>query len=312
MGPDDALTKEIRLTEDLMELFIEYQIPSDLLSYEDAPSAPVYAKLAAVKKHVAAMQEMIGAKKDTELSEELQRQDYFLAENDIKAEEFREKQKDVKNVKEKFKKRKKSRQSKGGMAKGDIAPIPSKTPSTQDGESSTGGDAPSESKEYGTEESAAEDGVVDYTQIPVELDRKFSELDVDNAIRPTIVHAGKVWGRKAYRSLLADAHSESLQAAQHVTEKKKAFDLLDSLTKSGALSLARASLHVVIAATHVFDKSLVDTVIQDNVNPIEKVERSLLIVATTVHGQSASTLVKEDQLDRVSTYSSNLFDSEGE
>merc|ERR1719240_2096352 len=31
--PDDSLTKEIRLTQDLMELFIEHQIPSDLISY---------------------------------------------------------------------------------------------------------------------------------------------------------------------------------------------------------------------------------------------------------------------------------------
>merc|ERR1719327_412694 len=32
---DDALTKEIKLTQDLMELFIRYQIPSDLLSFDE-------------------------------------------------------------------------------------------------------------------------------------------------------------------------------------------------------------------------------------------------------------------------------------
>ncbi len=30
--PDDGLTKEIRLTQDVQELFVKYQIPSDLLS----------------------------------------------------------------------------------------------------------------------------------------------------------------------------------------------------------------------------------------------------------------------------------------
>jgi hypothetical protein len=40
----------------------------------------------------------------------------------------------------------------------------------------------------------------------------------------------------------------------------------------------------VIAATHCFDKSLVDTVIEGNVNPIAKVERSMLIVASVIHG----------------------------
>ena len=34
--PDDSLTKEIKLTQELMQLFIKYQIPSDLLSFDDA------------------------------------------------------------------------------------------------------------------------------------------------------------------------------------------------------------------------------------------------------------------------------------
>merc|ERR1712151_1458998 len=32
--PDDSLTKEIKLTQDLMQLFTKYQIPTDLLSYD--------------------------------------------------------------------------------------------------------------------------------------------------------------------------------------------------------------------------------------------------------------------------------------
>lgn len=63
------------------------------------------------------------------------------------------------------------------------------------------------------------------------------------------------------------------------TEKHKTFDLLDALSKSGALAIDDASLHIVVAATHRFDKTLIDTVIQDNVNPVEKVERSLMIDA---------------------------------
>jgi hypothetical protein len=54
----------------------------------------------------------------------------------------------------------------------------------------------------------------------------------------------------------------------------------------------------VLAATHCFDKTLLDTVIQDNVNPIEKVERSLMIVGTTVHGRGARELLADDQRAR--------------
>jgi hypothetical protein len=49
-------------------------------------------------------------------------------------------------------------------------------------------------------------------------------------------------------------------------------------------------------------------VIQDNVNPIEKVERSSLIVASTIHATSASNLIAADQLERVGTYSPMLIE----
>ena len=67
-------------------------------------------------------------------------------------------------------------------------------------------------------------------------------------------------------------------------EKAKAFDLIDALTRSGALAFDAASLHVVVAATHRFDASIMDTVIKENVNPIERLERSSLIIASTIHG----------------------------
>jgi hypothetical protein len=39
-----------------------------------------------------------------------------------------------------------------------------------------------------------------------------------------------------------------------------------------------------VCATHCFDKVLMDTLVKDNVNPIEKLERSVLIMGTTIHG----------------------------
>ena len=67
-------------------------------------------------------------------------------------------------------------------------------------------------------------------------------------------------------------------------EKKKTFDLIDALTKSGALVLEHSSLHVILGASHYFDKTLMDTVIEENVNPIDKIaEQSMLIAAASVH-----------------------------
>jgi len=101
----------------------------------------------------------------------------------------------------------------------------------------------------------------------------------------------------------------SLGPDEQGKERNKAFDLLDALTKSGALSVDMASLHVVIAATHCFDKTLMNTLIQDNINPIEKVERSALIVASTIHDCEPQDLLAVDQVERVGTYSPMLIDN---
>ena len=48
--PESSLTKEIQLTQDLLELFIEYQIPSDLLSYEGSEIISPDARIDFVKE----------------------------------------------------------------------------------------------------------------------------------------------------------------------------------------------------------------------------------------------------------------------
>jgi hypothetical protein len=138
-------------------------------------------------------------------------------------------------------------------------------------------------------------GAVDYTRIPAALDRQFEALDEDGAVRSTILKTGPVWKRTTQKGLLGAPGTQSLREPEQKAEKHKAFDLLDALTKSGALPMEDASLHVVVAATHRFDRTLLDTVIEANVNPIEKVERSLVLVGTTIHGRSAAELVAADQ-----------------
>jgi hypothetical protein len=118
------------------------------------------------------------------------------------------------------------------------------------------------------------------------IDAKFDKLDEDGAVRPTKVLLGEVWRKKFQKALLAKPSETSLGKDELRTEKNKAFDLLDALSKSGALPLGNCQLHVLIVVTHCFDRTLMETVTRDNVNPIEKVERTQLIIASAVHART--------------------------
>ena len=74
--PSGSLTKEIKLSQQLQELFIEHQIPSDLLTYDGDDDAPRTAKLDAVRAHVAAILEMIAEAKDAEIQEQRAQSQY--------------------------------------------------------------------------------------------------------------------------------------------------------------------------------------------------------------------------------------------
>lgn len=153
-------------------------------------------------------------------------------------------------------------------------------------------------------------GPRDYTQVPQEMDKRFERFDTDSALRPTKITPKDVWTKRAQIALLASPTTTSLGSTEQKQEKDAAFDLLDALTKSGAVPLQNAALHILIAATHCFDKSVTNSVVQDNLNPIEKVERSTLIMASTVHQLPPAELVCDAQQARVSEASPALFISD--
>jgi len=73
--PDGALTKEIQLTQDLMSLFVDYQIPSDLLTFDGPADATVAEKIASVKGYVKSLLEVIDESKKNQLKEEERKAD---------------------------------------------------------------------------------------------------------------------------------------------------------------------------------------------------------------------------------------------
>merc|ERR1719231_496547 len=143
---------------------------------------------------------------------------------------------------------------------------------------------------------AAEEGQ-DLTQLPTIMDKGFDALGDDVGVRPTIVKAGEDWQLRFKKSLISNKMDDRRPKLED--ERNKAFDLLDALSRSGGLSLDSAALHVVVAATHCFDKSLIATLIQDNINPIDKVEKTSLVMAAGIHGVEPSALVGEVVRDRI-------------
>lgn len=324
--PADSLTKEIRMTQDLLNLFIEYQIPSDLLSYDGPPEAGTDEKLARVQEYIAKMQEMISLSKQREIEQEREREALRLAERDrtpapppfappafgpppgayggppIPAPMSASMA--MPSVAAPKAMPAPARPAAPAPAPVAPPPIPAPPEPARERAPAPRAATPTEHPSHRPDaqpapSGAADDGnLVDYTRIPADLDKKLEALDEDGALRATIINPGDPWTRSAQKGLLGAPTSASLSARAQKDEKHKAFDLLDALSKSGALAIEDASLHVVIAATHCFDRTLLDTVIQENVNPIEKVERSLMIVGTTIHGRPASELLAEDQRAR--------------
>ena len=98
--------------------------------------------------------------------------------------------------------------------------------------------------------------------------------------------------------------SKGLNGRAQEDERAKSFELLDALSRSGALPFEHACLHVLVAATHCFGHSLLDTVVSRNVNPIEKLERSSLIINMTVQGlASHAPLLRDEARERVARFS---------
>jgi hypothetical protein len=192
------------------------------------------------------------------------------------------------------------------MAMSDAGPPP--PPQTGNASAAPTAPTPSTSTATGVADVAGDAAhELDYTKLPQMLDSQFEKLDTDSALRPTTIKPGEVWDLKSQAGLLSKPTTSVLRKDEQRTAKQAAFDLIDALTRSGALAIDAASFHVVLVATHCFDMTLIDTVIQKNVNPIEKVERSVLIVASTVMQAPVEALVRPNQLARLQETSPVLF-----
>lgn len=134
------------------------------------------------------------------------------------------------------------------------------------------------------------ENVRDYTGVPPVIEELLAECDLES-LRPTTIQPGETWTRKQ-KNLLSRVITSKLKQEQQTIERNKAFDLIDALSRSGNQVFSQAELHIILGFTHCFDRSLLQSIYQQNINPIEDVERSTLLVASVVHQREAVELVK--------------------
>ena len=329
--PSNSLTKEIKLTQDLLRLFIEYQIPSDLLTYEGDPEAALQSKLDATKGHVKDIMEMLENTQKEQLEEAAQGHVQRKLESESESDE--DMGCDLFDLYEcaipppppppttrgpprsMFSLRSSPRSAPpppppSSKRSGSMSRSRSSQPSSEKMDLSKGHEHEDEPASHG--DSSAPSTSLDFTKVPSTLDGKFEKLDTDNALRPTILNVGERWEKRSFKSLRGKAMEKVLFSQEQNDEKTRCFDLLDALSCSGSLDIDCASLHVVVAATHCFDESIIDTIVCKSINPIEKMERSILIVASTIHGKHVRQLIKPGTVPQIENHSPQLIASDVE
>ncbi|KAL3935547.1 MAG: hypothetical protein SGBAC_008949 [Bacillariaceae sp.] len=355
--PEDSLAKEIKLTQNLMELFVELQVPSDLLSYDGDTSASITSKekVDNVKSHVETVLGVINSEKEHQLEQATMKADMAAESAASRPTPFR--RRDLSTFDSSalaggcgalpF-----GAPSPGGFAASSFgsapapggggslfgSPPPPAVANTETGPRLSRGAYPS-SPAYSVSYSPLQDAIsspsrvdgpatseqilsgakrkvhdsnerqqlqqtegdqapvgtssraLDFSAIPKTLDRRIEQFDKESALRSTVIKTAKTWRRKRQENLLKKPSEAKLSTGDVRSETNSAFDLLDALSRSGSLSIPYSDLHVVLCVSHCFQKSVTDTIIQDNVNPIERLELSTLLLGSVIHGANPHQLV---------------------
>mmetsp|Transcript_16499 Transcript_16499/g.46089 ORF Transcript_16499/g.46089 Transcript_16499/m.46089 type:complete len:638 (+) Transcript_16499:3566-5479(+) len=335
--PSDALTKEIQLTQDLMRLFIEYQVPSDLLSFDGSAGASLAAKVENVKVHVKAVLDVIEGEKTKQLEEQTKRAKMALEQQRQEAPvlfgasappppgEAYMRSAPAMAAPPKRMMQKKSRARTAKSASFQASAMPElqmaamnvamegkvvasdgmdlaesldwdsadiSPPEPAGGDASTNDDQPT-GDQLGGKDDWQSTSQLDFTAIPKLLDASMEKHDPDNALRSTTIKTSSSWTHKRQINLLSKPEANAMSSDEVKSEKSKAFELLDALSRSGSLGIEHSDLHVIVCVTHCFENDVMGTVIQDNVNPIEKMERSTLLIGSAIHGVPARDLISK-------------------
>jgi hypothetical protein len=336
--PPNALTKEIQLTQDLLTLFAQYQVPPTLVSYGGNDAAAMVEKVTAVKEHVKGVLDVVKSIKEESLQEEARKTAMHKEKvrQTVQLHSVQRQSQESTVFKSCFPSPVAPSLGLFGSPMGSSpgvlfdgcgpvvansacfsAPAPDLAlpASSRTLAMSQQVDDCNDSVEFGESEgfddlhdqfsdldllrekgdSADPKGwmipSLDFATIPKKLDRVFESFDKEGALRTMTIKTGDEWTRTRQENLLTNMKSTRMTLNDKKTETNKALDLLDALSRSGSLPIASGELHVIIGVRHAFERNVMATVIEENVNPIEKVDFTSLLIGSTVHQVDIPTLL---------------------
>lgn len=327
--PADGLTKEIQLTQVLLELFIEHQIPSDLISYVGPENAPLAQKLEEIKNHVSCVKKILSDAKNEQMQERMKEAELAHAEgahtsylkNSAVYGGLRFGASPAFNSK---------RTTGFGMKPLEgFAPAPSTSATRNDTTTfsksnafrsaptvEVTADAPSPLPLSSSTDSNPESFVLledlesEILSLPKKIEDNFDRLDPESNLRLTKVKLQNVWRLCKQDKVTRKSSWTTLSSAEEKdAQKHHALDLLDALTRSGELPVQDCGVHVFFASSQCFDETVFNTVVCKNVHPMEQMERSALILASTIHGVPVPMMVNHREKNRIAGFSPKLFET---
>lgn len=131
-----------------------------------------------------------------------------------------------------------------------------------------------------------------FSEIPRQLDQLLQSYGNCNHTLRSVTHATvDQWELKRQENLPTKLQAFNIEASGVKGETNKALYLLEVLSSSGSLPIVSGELHIIVSVCHSFEKNVMDTIIINNVNPIEKVDFSSLLVASCIHEESIPKMV---------------------
>eukprot|EP01060_Flectonema_neradi_P017872 TRINITY_DN2471_c0_g1_i1.p1 TRINITY_DN2471_c0_g1~~TRINITY_DN2471_c0_g1_i1.p1 ORF type:complete len:805 (+),score=175.58 TRINITY_DN2471_c0_g1_i1:89-2503(+) len=230
--PPDILSQEIKLTQQLLELIIKYNIPADLLSYPEEEINPTSEEeiINKIRGYVKTVQEMLQKCKDEAMKN--------LTETALANEQITNSGGEVNQI-----------------VKIQSPPVMVATTSSGDRTASS---------------------------LPGALQNALEKECQGICVRPTGISVGECH-LTSQKGLLGKPVRTVVSASELAKKKFDTLRLLSYLTKHGAIPIQYSKMHILMATTHRFDKTLMNVLVQDNMNPIVLVERSAQLIASAIH-----------------------------